>query len=261
MSGSGAIFTNCPLIGCLEGDHQRSAFYLKGTTTQDSSIAEYIMTVDCNLNSGKGGTPVGPGNFSDNKVCNFISTVTDSNSGGASWAQSIDFVLHAGDTGGFKVNTELDISNQGADCAIAIRNCYGLFISGQISNPVTAYVAITDGGQAGSGVGSHYALLFNGTRIADVADIDINDSSSLVAVCVGCLLATTHSQAGFKENSTTPVGMTFTGTYSISQINGHGFSIGPTGGATFTLPSGAGGGGLYVCVDSSGNFYKKATCP
>jgi hypothetical protein len=38
-------------------------------------------------------------------------------------------------------------------------------------------------------------------------------------------------------------------------------SVTQTGGLTGTLPTSAGAGGLYVCVDASGVMYKKATCP
>lgn len=39
------------------------------------------------------------------------------------------------------------------------------------------------------------------------------------------------------------------------------FCISGTGGITATLPTSAGAGGIFVCVDSAGVFYKKATCP
>lgn len=38
-------------------------------------------------------------------------------------------------------------------------------------------------------------------------------------------------------------------------------SVTATGAITATLPTSAGSGGIYVCVDTSGNFYKKSACP
>jgi hypothetical protein len=116
-SGGGAIFSNCPQVNgrtqCLNGTATTySAFYLKGTAIHDSSIAEYMRTFDCNLNAGKGGSQVG--SFNDAKACLFVSALTGPNAGGSTWGQATDLVIGAGDTGGFKVTTELDITNNGA---------------------------------------------------------------------------------------------------------------------------------------------------
>jgi hypothetical protein len=53
LSGAGPEFSNLPLIGGLAGDHQRSSVYIKSTAAQDATIAEYMVTIDSNLNSGK----------------------------------------------------------------------------------------------------------------------------------------------------------------------------------------------------------------
>jgi hypothetical protein len=219
-SGAGAIFTNCPLIGCLSGDHQRSAFYLKATATQDASIAEYMATLDCNLNSGKGGTAVGPGNFSDAKVCLFNSVTTGSNAGNATWAFANDLVIGTGDTGAFKIGVEFDIQNNGADCAIAVRNCYNIMLSGDIGpQPITAEIAIGPASIAGSAShAAHYGILINGSNVADTVDFD-NSGSAPIGLCNGCLLnSTTHSTAGIREISTTPIGLQLLGTYSGAAI-------------------------------------------
>ena len=62
--------------------------------------------------------------------------MTGPNAGGATWVQANNIVLDAADTGGFKINTELDFSNGGADCAVAVRNCYALYIGGIVQNQV-----------------------------------------------------------------------------------------------------------------------------
>jgi hypothetical protein len=181
--------------------------YLKATATHDSSIAEYMLTLDCNLNAGKGGA--GVGRFNDNKVCQYNSVVTGPNAGGATWVQANNIVLNAADTGGFKINTEFDISNGGADCAVAVRNCYDLYIGGIIQNPITAYIAISTDATVAPKYGAHFGILINGSNVADPtngADIE-NSGGAAVGICQGCLIKQTHSQAAFVDNSTTPVGL------------------------------------------------------
>ena len=216
-SGSGAIFTNCPLAGCLEGDHLRSAFYLKASAALDASIEEFLVNFDCNLNSGKTGTAIGPGGESSNKVCLAISSVTGSNSGNSSWGMANNLIVKAGDTGTFKVGAEFDIQNNGADCAVGAggRNCYNLYVSGNAGlNPITAEIAIAPQVIAGSAPNAaHYGLLINGAHVADNVDIE-NSGGAPIGICNGCLLSVTHSQAGFQDNSTTPFGIVLAGNYS-----------------------------------------------
>jgi hypothetical protein len=164
-SGSGSIYRNCPLIGCLSGDHQRSALYLKSTATFDASIAEYMVTFDCNLNSGSTGTPVGPGGFSNSKVCLFNSATTGSSAGANTWGMANDLVIGAGDTGAFKVSAEFDLQNNGADCAVGVRNCYTVFLSGNVANPITAFLAVAP---TGTTLNAHYGLLVNDTPGTDI---------------------------------------------------------------------------------------------
>jgi hypothetical protein len=253
-SGSGSIFQNCPLTygrtECLNGTATTySQFYLKGTAIHDSSIAEYVSTIDCNLNAGAGGSQVG--SFNDNKVCLFVSAITGSNAGGGTWAQATDFVIGPGDTGGYKVNTELDITNNGADCAVGVRNCYALIIAENGANPITSYISVTTSYPAtGSQYSAHFGILVNGAKVADpVAGVDIeNSGGAAIGICNGCLVPQTHAQAGFEDRSTTPIGLLLSGTYSTSAIRAN-------------LPASAGTGGQYVCADANGTFYRKASCP
>ena len=99
-SGSGSIFKNCPLTygqaDCTTNGTAvtYSAFYLKGTAVQNATIAEYIVTFDCNLNAGKGGTAIG---INDNKVCQYNSGVTGPNAGQGTWIQANNLWIKAGD--------------------------------------------------------------------------------------------------------------------------------------------------------------------
>jgi hypothetical protein len=48
----------------------------------------------------------------------------------------------------------------------------------------------------------------------------------------------------------------------LSMFGANGINIYGTGEVSMpSLPTSAGGGGLYVCVDTSGNMYKKSSCP
>lgn len=215
-SGSGAIYQNCPLTGCLAGDHQQSAFYLKATATRDASIAEYMATFDCNLNSGSTGTPAGPGGFSNAKVCFFNSAITGSLSGANTWGMANDLVIGAGDTGLFKVSAEFDIQNNSSDCAIGVKNCYNLYIAGTPINPITAYVALAN---PTATLGAHMGILVQGTVLADQADIVVQDNASIgLAFGSPFIGSTTHSIASIYDSSTTPVAIKLLGTYSAAAI-------------------------------------------
>jgi hypothetical protein len=168
-TGSGAKFSICPdLFGsttpCPSGPIYTS-FYLKANSVYDKSIAEYMMILDCRLNSGKTGVAT---SISDNKVCQANTSVTGPNSGGGTWVQANNLILDAMDTGTFKVNTELDVSNNGTDCAVGPggRNCYHLYLSGNVgNNPVTAFMVIAPtGGNTTSMTrpNAHFGILING---------------------------------------------------------------------------------------------------
>jgi hypothetical protein len=231
ISGSGAIFNTCPLTytgNCTSGVMAQTyaAQYLKSTAVRDSTIAEYMVVNDCDLNSGKGGA--GVGTFNDNKVCQYNNVTTGANAGIATWVQANNLVIGANDNNPIpigrvpaKFNTELDITNNSPDCAVAVKNCYALLLSGLVTNPVTAYVAISAG--AGSSLGhpgSHFGILVNGTGqfLADNVDIE-NSGNAAYGICNGCLTPQTHSAAGFRDVSTTINGFEFGGTYSGAAIH------------------------------------------
>ncbi len=250
-SGVGAVIQNCPLIGCLSGDHQQSALYLKATATRDASIGEYMSTLDCNLNSGSTGVSVGPNHFSDARVCSFISSVTGSNTGYGAWGQALDFIINDSLATASRQAFELDISNNGSDCVVGgPRACFGLQISGLVTNPITAYLTFGPPADA-SHIGSHYAILVNGRYVSDLVDIE-NSSGAAVGICNGCLTPQPHSIAGFDDHSTTPVGYFAQGTYSVAAFASAGFIVGPTGLVAIaggTAPPG--GGGLVLQISST----------
>jgi hypothetical protein len=228
-SGSGAVFLNCPLIqDCSVGGNNLSALYLKATATHNASQSEYMATFDCILNSGMGGIPIGPNSFSDARVCQFISSVTGPNSGAGIWAQAVDLVIMPNDNGPFRTTTELDINNQGTDCAPGGRNCYDLYLSGLITNPITSYLAISAGDNALTPPGSHYGILINGARTAKDVDIE-NSGGAAIGICNGCLTPQSHSESAFEDRSTSPVGLYLRGTYSMDAISVPGFSVNGTG--------------------------------
>ncbi len=239
LSGSGAIFSVCPLTygysGCLSGTAVTyTAQYLKATAVQPNNIAEYMVVNDCDLNSGRAGPT--PGAFNDNKVCQYNSVVTGSSSGNATWVQANNLEIGVGDSVGnglvpFKTNTELDVTNSGPDCAVGVRNCYNLYLSGNVVNSTTAFLAIAPTGAVAN---SHYGILINGNYTADAADIEV-DGSAAAGICIGCLsIPSTHSQAAFWDNTTSTNGLWLNGTYTAFSIQAPGFNVGPTGRASYT---------------------------
>jgi hypothetical protein len=215
-SGSGAIVHFCPLTypqsSCLSGmADQYAAVYLKATATQNNTIAEYMSVTDCNLNSGKTGPT--PGVLNDNKVCVYNSVVTGSNAGTSTWVQANNIILDAADTGTYKVNTEMDITNSGADCAVGSRNCYGLII-GANGNPITAFISLTTPQSTSA---SHIGILLNGTHVAEFVGVE-NSSAANTGFCNGCLVPQTLARAGFEDHSTTSIGMLMLGTYNDAAI-------------------------------------------
>lgn len=213
-SGGGAVIQNCPLTGCVAGDHLQSALYLKATAVRDKSVAEYMATFDCNLNAGLTGTPAGAGNTFDAKVCLFSSTTTGSNSGRNSWGVLTDLNIGAGDTGLFKTATEIDITNSSSDCVAGTKSCFGLYLSGPVVNPITAFLNISVPTTAS--VASHFGIWISNVKM-DYADFE-NDGSAPYGICNGCFSTSTHATASFRDNTTSPIGISLGGTYSAAAI-------------------------------------------
>jgi hypothetical protein len=251
-SGSGANFQNCPLIGCLAGDHQQSALYLKATAVLDASIAEYMATFDCNLNSGSTGVPVGPGGFSNAKVCVFNSATTGSSAGANTWGMANDLVIGAGDTGTFKVGAEFDFQNNSADCVVGVRNCINVYISGAPNNPITAFLQLAS---QGSVTNAHYGLLISSQRVANIADIE-DSSGAAIGISIGGLIPQTHSTASFADASTSPIGIRLGGAYTTAiQITG-------TATTAMSIPTGQNFclGGFSFCLTAfSGTIFTVST--
>ena len=251
VSGGGAIFD----VTAEAGDMPRAALYLKYTAIQNSTIPEYGSVFDCNLNSGLGGGGTG---LMDNKVCMYTNAMTGPNSGGASWASATNMIIGAGDTGTFKITGEFDITNNSTDCAVGSKNCYGIYVSGDVVNPVTAMVALAL--PAGTTLtAAHYGILINGQHIADKADIE-DSGGAQIGLCIGCLLASTHSVASIHDLSTSPAGLWLQGTYANDAIlvstagNPPVFSVNPNGQVGSTANTTPASGLLALAMSSVNNF-------
>ncbi len=58
------------------------------------------------------------------------------------------------------------------------------------------------------------------------------------------------------------IGSSVAGQVVLGETGGSQLTLAPAGGATLTaLATSAGGGGIFVCVDTAGVLYKKSTCP
>ena len=119
----------------------------------------------------------------------------------------------------------------------------------------------------------NYSYSFNGTQqlqiannstgASQLAQVSIQSNAGSVALQANGTGSGSFNQLAAFGNL--PFYITSAGAAAtlILKANGNtGISIGSTGAPTLpNLPTSSGGGGLYVCVDTSGNFYKKASCP
>lgn len=105
------------------------------------------------------------------------------------------------------------------------------------------------GGPWGPGVGFHCGLCF--------AELSAN---TLVPLDSTATVLGTHLES--LSNIPVAYGIDLRGfSISTSAFASTGFVVSGAGAVTATLPTSAGASGLYVCVDTAGVFYKKASCP
>lgn len=231
-------------------------------------------------------TYIAPDIFYGKAGASFFTLVSGANAPAAAWGIYNDFtVLNTVPTaanryGHFWAAEEIAVTNQGHAAVVGTDAMYALLIDGFVTNmglaaigmnpqttgPTNAYhigillqdwtaldYTIWDQGHAS------ISLYISGSHASE----SIYDTSTSAAALH---TAGTYSYA-FIDTSTTTYGINLAGTYATDQVLGIGWSVNPTGGAAHTtlqltaIPTSAGGSGLYVCVDSSGNTYKKASCP
>lgn len=135
-------------------------------------------------------------------------------------------------------STNFSVNSSGA------LNAASLGSGGTINSAATSGNAYSSGGFAVSSAGALNAasLSSGGTINSTAASGNAFSSSGFGVTSAGAL--TSASLAATSGGITSP-----------------GFSVSSVGAVDATLPTSAGSGGLYVCVDTSGTFYKKSACP
>lgn len=149
--------------------------------------------------------------------------------GGKGWAQANNFEMRPGHVPSFNVNTEFDFNNySGVDCLIGVANCNNLYLRSH-GNKITSWIN-AEAPDTGNQV-SYFGLWMHGSRLASDATIELN-TTGLAGIRIGSFLPASYAQAGIVEQSTSPVGVQFSGTYGTAQARGTGWQISPDGSLT-----------------------------
>ena len=151
--------------------------------------------------------------------------------GGASWGQANNVQLQAGAKPTFNINTELDFSNNAANCEIGVASCHDLYISANGPFQSTSAVSILTGvADSAAHTATIWGLRLSGSKLASDDDIE-DDSSAAIGLGFGTtsIVPTHHQTATIADKSISNVGMLLKGKYSVAQIDGNGWSIDPRG--------------------------------
>ena len=176
---------------------------------------------------------------------------------GASWGQATNYQMQPGVIPTFNINTELDFTNNAANCNIGVANCNNLEVAmgGNFQSTQAVHVVSAN---AGPVYGSIWGIRLDGAYLASNADME-DDASGNVGIGfnttgfapsrhatatiqdsstspVSYLVAAgvTHSTAAIEDQSTTPVGVYLQGVYGTAQIAGNNWSILPNGQLKFS---------------------------
>ena len=153
---------------------------------------------------------------------------------GNTWAQANNVQLSAGVVPTFNINTEMDFTNNAADCPTAGGNCNSLEMNmgGNFRSTAGIHLSST---ASGSVHGAQFGIRLNSPNLASDADIEVESSAA-----IGMQFITgTHSSATyvdstasavsfnisgaktfemFNDTSTTPAAFNLGGTYSLAAI-------------------------------------------
>lgn len=212
----------------------------------------------------------------------FFTEVKGANAPAGSWGLYEDFTLDAtAPYGHFWAAHEIAVTNAAHAASVGTDAYYGLLIDGFVTHPGLAAFALTPQ-TSGPTYAWHYGMLFQNWGASDQTILDQSNSNisydstgshpggTIVdSSTSGAFLHSsgTYADAVWLDTSTSGIGIALTGTYSSYEILGNTWSIVSGGLAHFVtlqltgIPTSAGSGGLYVCADSTGNTYKKSSCP
>lgn len=103
-------------------------------------------------------------------------------------------------------------------------------------------------------------LAMNARNIVQVQSL-VSNSVSGYELLTGNASSTLATLIPNRASATSGVGAQASGNVSLIASGTEIIRVTSTGPAIQVIPASAGGGGLFVCVDTSGVLYKKATCP
>lgn len=136
---------------------------------------------------------------------------------GHAWSQANNFQMQSGVIPTFDVNTELDFTNNAANCNVGSANCLGLYLTAQGAYESTALETLATI-NTGPTYGAHFGIRLAGTYLDGDQDIS-DDASGAYGIGFGVVTASSHSGATIYDNSTSPNSLQINGTHSSSAIS------------------------------------------
>lgn len=138
--------------------------------------------------------------------------------GGNSWVQANNVELRPGMTPSFNINTELDFTNNAADCALGVANCNSLEmnLAGTHTSTTGIHLGSTNGGATYAAL---WGIRLNGSRLASLADIEVDSGAPVGLGFNASGLGGSHATATIVDASTGLNSILISGLHSGADIN------------------------------------------
>lgn len=137
--------------------------------------------------------------------------------GGASWSQANNMHMQPGVIPTFNINTELDFTNDTAECTIGPSNCNNLELSiGGTHRSTTGLHLATQ--NTGPVYGAHWGIRLNTDFLASDADIEIDSSAAVGLGFNASGFGGSHTTASIQDNAPGPISYLVTATHTSSDF-------------------------------------------
>ena len=136
---------------------------------------------------------------------------------GQSWGQANNVSLRPGVVPSFNINTEMDFTNDAAECVIGTANCNVLEMSVGGAYRSTQGIHLSSP-NTGPTYATHWGIRLNGFLLASDADIEVDSSAPVGLGFNASGLGGSHTVATIQDNSTGPTGYLVTATHSSADF-------------------------------------------